>query len=357
MAVREQFSTIPVVEFGRAREPRVPFVVHNERARQIADICHEVGFFVVTDHGVPAEVITGAFGASRAFFAMPEVDKLSIDKRKSPHFRGWEPVGAESTNNRPDLREQIDLWTDHQPHGGKGAPYFHLLGPNQWPAEELVPGFRPAIETWFSEVGALANDLMRTLAVGLGLAPEYFEGMFGDTRMSLTKLIHYPKTPPSGFGVNGHHDTGFLTVLASDGTAGLQVQNPDGRWIPVPDIPGGLVVNLGEMLQAMTGNYFVATPHRVVAENERYSMGYFHGPSLDVPLHRLPLDPSFAAAVAASERHQNAGFMTAPEATDAGVEDMQGSLYATCYGEQLWNYFARSYPENMTAHYPELART
>ena len=32
---------------------------------------------------------------------------------------------------------------------------------------------------------------------------------------------------------------------------------------------------LGEMLQSMTGNYFVATTHRVVATEERYSSAYF----------------------------------------------------------------------------------
>ena len=40
----------------------------------------------------------------------------------------------------------------------------------------------------------------------------------------------------------------------------------------------------------MTGNYFVATTHRVVASEERYSSAYFHGPGLTTPLAALPLD-------------------------------------------------------------------
>ena len=131
---------------------------------------------------------------------------------------------------------------------------------------------------------------------------------------------------------------------------GLQVQNSAGEWVDVPPHPDGLVVNLGELLQAMTGNYFVATAHRVIAPRRRRSAAYFHGPSLDARLDPLPLDESFAATVAASERHVSAGFMAQRDETDAGVADMASRHRPDTYGEQLWNYFARSYP-NLMARY------
>ena len=130
--------------------------------------------------------------------------------------------------------------------------------------------------------------------------------------MSLAKFIHYPPTPAFGAGVNPHHDAGFLTVLAPGPTPGLQVQNPDGAWIDVPIVPDTFVINLGEILQSMTGNYLVATPHRVITNDERYSAGYFHGPSLTTPLTRLPLDARYADATAASPHHHDAGFMPTP---------------------------------------------
>ena len=154
--------------------------------------------------------------------------------------------------------------------------------------------------------------------------------------------------------MNGHHDTGFLTLLMAGETPGLEVQNPTGEWIPVPIIPDGFVVNLGEMLQALTGNYFVATPHRVITEHERYSAGFFLGPPVDTPLTQLPLDPRFAGAVAASPRHANAGFMAQAAETDAGVADMSSPHRPETYGEQIWNYFVRSYPDIVKQHYPEL---
>ena len=72
-----------------------------------------------------------------------------------------------------------------------------------------------------------------------------------------------PPTPDGGAGVNSHHDSGFLTLLLQHGVGGLQALNPGGEWIDVPPVDGALVINLGETLQSMTGNYLVATTHRL----------------------------------------------------------------------------------------------
>lgn len=343
------FTAVPIVDLTPLREG--PGARAN-LAERLATICHEVGFFVVENHGIDPVAVEGVFDSMRQFFALPEADKLLIDKRTSRHFRGWEPVGAENTNNRPDMREQIDVWSewparaiDVEPH------YLRLLGPNQWMPDDLAPNQRTLVLEWMNELGALADDLLCVLALGLGLDEQHFKNYFGDEPMSLTKLISYPPTPAGHAGVNAHHDTGFLTILAAGSTPGLQVECPSGAWIDVPIVPGSFVVNLGEMLQAMTGNYFVATPHRVITNEARMSAGYFHGPSLDAPLDALPLDARFADAVAASPRHASAGFMAGRDDTDAGVADMQGDLQVDTYGQQLWNYFERSYPDLVGHHY------
>ena len=345
------FTSVPVLGLSPGRGPAE---ARRALVSAIGDICHHVGFLIVTEHGVARDTIDGVFAASRRLFDLPLEQKLLIDKRQSRHFRGWEPVGAESTNNRPDIREQVDIWTEHPARAPTVSPrYQRLLGPNQWLPEAVLPGFRDAVERWLTEVSTLAESLMGLLAESLELPRDHFERLFGDERMSLTKLIRYPPTPPRQFGVNAHHDTGFLTVLAPGDTPGLEVENAAGEWIPVPVVPGALVVNLGEMLQSMTGNYFVATPHRVVTRAARQSVGYFHGPSLDTALTPLRLPPGFAEAVAASPRHAGAGFMAQRLETEAGVGDMRSPHRPDVYGEQLWNYFARSYPDNVARHYPD----
>ena len=278
------FSHIPVVELGDLEgDP-------SERralADRLREICHEIGFLVITDSGIDPSVIGDVFDLMDAFFALPEADKALIDKGRSPHFRGWEAVGAEQTNNRVDVREQIDLWSEWPVDDVGEAAYLRLLGPNQWMPDELLPGGQAVMERWFAELGALADRLLGLMSVGLGLEEDHLVTYFGDQPMSLTKLINYPPTPEGQAGVNAHHDTGFLTLLATGPVPGLQVQNRD--------------------------------------------------------------------EVAASERHVGAGFMAQRAETEAGVADMSSAHRPDTYGEQLWNYFARSYPELMERHYPAAA--
>jgi isopenicillin N synthase-like dioxygenase len=346
----QSFSSIPEVSLAgwtSSQADRRCF------ADELTTICHEVGFFLLTDHGVDDAFLDHYFDLLERFFDLPEPVKALIDKQHSPNFRGWERVGAELTDNRPDHREQLDVSTEHEPYGADAdPPYLRLDGPNQWLDDDVLPGFREAVERFFTEMGAVADTLMSAMAVGLGLDPGHFRRVFGARPLSFVKLIRYPPTPPGEAGVNPHHDAGFLTLLVQRGVPGLQAQSPDGAWVDVPPEPGTFVVNLGEMLQAMTGNYFVATTHRVVTAEARLSSGYFHGPDLRTRLDPLELAPRFADAVAASPRHASAGFMAKRDELVAGRGGIASSS-APVYGQQLWNYYLRSYPENVRRHHPD----
>lgn len=334
------FDSIPALSFAAWHgddESRAAF------ANCLVRTCHEVGFLRLVDHGVDEGFLTDHFDGVQAFFALPESSKETVSKARSPWFRGWERLGTERTDAKVDHREQFDAWTELPPRDTNGGPdYLRLEGPNQWP--EDFPRLRPLVERFQAEMGSLADELMEAISVGLDLPTHHLRHVFGTRRMSLVKLIHYPPTPAGAAGVNAHHDTGFLTLLWQHGIAGLQVQNQSGEWIDVPADDGAVVVNIGEMLQAMTGNYFVATNHRVVSTSERYSSAYFHGPELTTPLEPLPLADRFLDAVAESEHHASAGFMARHDELVDGARGTT-SAPADTYGAQLWNYFRRSYPD------------
>ncbi len=323
-------------------------------AEQVRGVCHEIGFFQLVGHGVSAEFIDEHIEQQRRFFALDERHKLVIDKALSPHFRGWERVGAELTGGLPDLREQLDLSTEHPVRGLDLEPaYLRLDGPNQWIAEEVLPGFRAHMAEYFTTMAGLADRLLQVFSVALGLEPDHLRNRFGALPLSFVKLIDYPPTPPDGAGVNPHHDAGFLTLLLQHDVGGLQVCNPDGEWISVPPRRDAFVVNIGEMLQEMTGNYFVATTHRVIATEARQSSAWFHGPDLTTRLDALDLDPRFAEAVAASPHHAGAGFMARRTEIESGVDGIESRDGAGVYGQQLWNYYCRSYPANVARHHPD----
>jgi isopenicillin N synthase-like dioxygenase len=344
------FTDIPVLSMRPWRgtvDERTRF------ADDLRTICHEVGFLTLVDHGIDEDFVARYFAALEAFFALPESVKATIDKANSPHFRGWERIGAELTDNKVDYREQLDVSSEHAPYPRGIAPmYLHLDGPNQWLPEPAAPGFRALVNEFFVRMGALAHEIMEALAVGLNLPAHTFRRRFGERPLSFVKLISYPRTPPGQAGVNGHHDAGFLTLLWQHRVGGLQALNPNGNWVDVPPTPGSLVMNLGEMLQSMTGSYFVATTHRVIAAEPRFSTAYFHGPDLRASLEPLDLPSPFVEAVAASERHRQAGFMAKRDELLAGATGTV-SESAPVYGQQLWNYYVRSYPANVARHYPD----
>ena len=347
----DSFVSIPVVDLSPWRGTDAE---RAELASTVREVCHRVGFFLLVGHGVDEARVDGWFGVLERFFALPDDVKRRIDKANSPHFRGWEGVGAELTDNRTDFREQLDLSTAYEPHPAGAEPHYLCLdGPNQWLDDAEAPGFRAAVEDFFETMAHLAGELMGVLSVGLGLAPGHLEAVFGERPLSLAKLIRYPTTPAGEAGVNAHHDAGFLTILLQHGVGGLEAQNPDGDWVDVECLPGAFVVNLGEMLQEITRNYFVATTHRVITDRPRLSAVYFAGPDLRTRLDPLPLDPTYADAVVASPRHSSAGFMAKRGELLEGRTGIT-STGAGVYGRQLWNYYVRSYPGNVRRHYPDL---
>ena len=61
--------SVPVIDL-RASEARV--------VEQVGAACERIGFFTVTNHGVPAEVVDGVWRAARAFFDRPEAEKMAL---------------------------------------------------------------------------------------------------------------------------------------------------------------------------------------------------------------------------------------------------------------------------------------
>jgi isopenicillin N synthase-like dioxygenase len=345
------FDRIPFIDmdcYGTGRKDRL--------VREAREICHNVGFFYVRNHGIPQPSCTSYLATTRRFFDLPEEVKRSIHKQYSPHFRGWEQLGSELTNNQVDYREQLDVGTERQAITDPEPYFLRLVGPNQWPPEEALPGFRAIVSDYMNQMESLARRILRLLSASLGLSDDHIEKAFGDDPMPYCKLIRYPLTPEGGAGVGAHKDAGFLALLLQDEASGLQAQNGRGEWVEVPPIPDTLVVNLGEMLQIMTHNYYVATPHRVVNRDPgktRLSLAYFYNPDLHTRLQHLPLSPELAEAARASSHHKGAGLMASREEMLKGAGGIERSPDRILYGYKYWERWKRSYPDIVRRHYPD----
>jgi isopenicillin N synthase-like dioxygenase len=308
----------------------------------LRQITHDVGFFYLTGHGVPDQLIDELLAVSRRFFELPVEDKLAIENVNSAQFRGYTRVGGELTHGDVDWREQIDIGVERDTvEAGPGvAAYWRLEGPNQWPA--ALPELRPVVEQWNEELSAVALRLMRAWATSLGAREDVFDAAFAQRPFSLIKIVRYPgeSDPEPKQGVGEHRDGGVLTLLLVEpNKPGLQVEH-DGEWIDAPSVPGAFVVNVGEMLELATGGYLKATLHRVISPSigsDRISIPFFFNPALDTAMPQLQLPPELAA-----------------EATGLSVDPTNSPILET-YGDNALRYRLRAHPNVAAIHHKDLA--
>lgn len=327
-----------------------------ELCSQLREVCHKIGFFYIANHGIPEPVTAAYLATLKNFFALPASIKIDIDKQHSPQFRGWEQLGSELTNNEIDYREQIDIGVERDAITDPDPYYMALVGPNQWPPEAALPGFRKTVSDYFARLSGLSRQILRMMSLALRLDELYMEQVFGENPSPYLKLIRYPQTLPGTQGVGVHKDSGFMTLLLQDENPGLEAQANDDSWHPVDPVPGSLVVNTGELLQLVTHNYFIATPHRVInkAGSERYSSAFFYSPDLNTLLEPLPIGSEFADQVSASARHRSEGLMASRSEMEAGIGAMASRTRPDVFGDKYWQRWVRSYPDIARKFYPGL---
>jgi len=261
------------------------------QAQRIDAALRETGFFAVTQHGVPAALIDAAFDAGHRFFALPEDVKQRWHIDRWPLRRGFDPIGWQALDptQPPDVKESFYTGVE-------------AIGPNQWPDEALVPGFRnealvpgfrTAVDAYATAMEALARRLMGLFEIALALPRGHFDAFMRHPTCT-TRLLHYPPQPvlaaPGQIGCGAHTDWGALTLLAQDDAGGLQVQTAGG-WIDVPPTPGALIVNIGDMTQRWTNDRWRSTMHRVINKRswrDRWSIAYFFDLDADAAIVPLP---------------------------------------------------------------------
>ncbi|MGW3463358.1 isopenicillin N synthase family dioxygenase [Streptomyces olivaceoviridis] len=317
------YDQLPIIDLSAADgDPRARALLH----AQLHSAAHDVGFFQLVGHGVTRAETDALLTAMRAFFALPEADRLALDNVGSPHFRGYTRTGDERTGGARDWRDQLDIGAERPARvpGPGEPPYWWLQGPNQWPA--ALPGLRTAALAWIDKLSGVAHRLLRELLTAIGAPAGFYDPVFGDRAHPHLKLVRYPGSADDGTGqgVGAHKDYGFLTLLLQDTVGGLQVQREDGRFHDVPPIEGAFVVNLGELLEVATNGYLLATNHRVVSPpgaTERFSVPFFYNPRLDARIEPLPF-PHAAKAPGITTDPTN------PLYAEYGYNELKGKLRA-----------------------------
>lgn len=253
------------------------------------------GFWQIIGHNITPELKKQLFQAAREFFALPEDKKNEIHVNKGGlAWRGYMPSGGEGTHGRVDHKEGFYMGPEHPSEHPKVQSPTPLHGRNQWP-DDTVPSMQPTFMDYMDRIIIVGKALCDALSLGLGLDETYIRNNFlQPDPVIIFRCFKYPpqQVDSEKYGIGEHTDFGLLTILNQE-SGGLQVLSPHTQqWVDVPVVENGIVCNVGDMLDMLSGGRLKSRPHRVLnlGNTPRISFPLFFDFSWDAEMKHFPLE-------------------------------------------------------------------
>ncbi|KAM7485204.1 hypothetical protein LguiA_001213 [Lonicera macranthoides] len=242
--------TIPIIDFKGVDNDSI---LRSEIISKVRDACEKWGFFQAVNHGIPENLMEEMMKGVRGFHE----EDILVKKR----FYSRDETRRFMYNSNFDLYRAVAgaNWRD---------TFYCVTAPHQPDPEELPDACRDILFKYSNHVMRLGLTLFEILSEALGLQPNFLKNM--NCAEGLFLLGHYYPACPEPeltIGTSNHTDSGFLTILLQDQMGGLQVLHGN-HWVDVPSIPGALVVNIGDLLQArlISNDKLKSVHHKVVAK-------------------------------------------------------------------------------------------
>ncbi len=293
-------KTTPLIDIS-------PFTDSDATARKcvvekVAQACVEIGFLIISGHGIPSSTIQKIVTTSKTFIALDPKEKIKVARPRPEIIRGYggmESEGLAYTQDEqtpPDLKEVFDVGPTDVPN----TEYYRGVAAGVHFADNFWPGnpsdFREIYTDYFHRMEGLSLDMMHIFATALDLPINFFDTKL-DRHISILRANYYPKLsrPPQAKQLRGgeHSDYTAFTILWQERTpsVGLQARGPRGEWLDVPAIDDTMVINIGDSLMRWTNDKWISTQHRVVnppfeiaREHDRLSLVYFVQPNYDAEI-------------------------------------------------------------------------
>ncbi|GAB5367722.1 hypothetical protein AAMO2058_001255400 [Amorphochlora amoebiformis] len=291
----------------------------NSVASEIRTALTTWGAFVCVGHGVDAKLCDRVMEEGRKFFSLPDDTKEKYNlKRGGVRWRGYMPVGGERSQKGKtrDLKEGLYLGEEQDANNKYVRGGYPTFGTNLIPDREL-PMFRPLLKEYIAQVKNLGDRVMDLISLSLGLPEKYIqEHITENDAISLVRMFHYlpqenrerkgsctDQSIPNGvktldpeepqeYGIGRHSDYGLWTMIRTD-SKGLEFEHPDFGWAPVPQVEDAFIMNVGDVLDRLTGGRYKSRFHRVLntsTSKSRLSIPFFYDPSWNAMMKAFPLD-------------------------------------------------------------------
>ncbi|EMG49359.1 F6'H2 Feruloyl CoA ortho-hydroxylase 2 [Candida maltosa Xu316] len=285
-------------------------------ADQIEKSLSTYGFIVVINHGFPEEKLEFLKSLAQGILETPfdEQKKYLAGALKSDLEDRSVSLGAErGAGFKPkgywSMRGGVEDSITHYNFNNMQQSSFFDEEKNNYPPivkdhlKEVAEYYR-FLHTEVLRKLCNLTDLVLELPEGF-VYKNYFEVNEGDLKNSgagAGRFMLYEGMDPEdskkveNTWLRGHSDSGGFTFITSQPILSLQIRDYyTGEWSYVGHTPNGLIVNIGDAMEFITGAYFKSSIHRVVgppedqSEYRRLVLIYFSKPKATSILDPEPL--------------------------------------------------------------------
>ena len=250
----------------------------DDAAQRFTESLRGTGFAILQHHPINASLVEEVYADWAQFFGNQRKQDFLFDPDDQD---GFFPYRSENAKGAPqkDLKE-----------------FFHY-----YPWGKCPDYLRTNTERLYNQLRGLAALLLDWVEqecpkkVSNAFSMRLSE-MVEDSPGTLMRILNYPALKGteevSAIRAAAHEDINLLTCLVASTEPGLQVRDVKGQWHDVNTDPGNIAVNVGDMLQMCSNNYFPSTTHRVVnpqgtgSNKARLSIPLFLHPRAEVMLSK-----------------------------------------------------------------------
>lgn len=270
-------------------------------ASEIDTAFKKFGFFYLVGHNISENLMQSFYQECIKFFSQTSnEDKMNVAQPETSKGKytalGFTPVGIETVAQSKGINSAHDILESFCFRKGANEPHHDI---SKLP-EKMV---QLAQEYW-KQVRLLDIQLMQLCAIALGFDENYFS-RYCNYDNAIMKCAYYPaitenkRTNPR---YGEHTDYMFLTLLFADPfydshIGGLEVWDTINlKWIYCPKVPNSFIVNIGDLLQRLTNDRWIANLHRVApikygeSVKERLSIIYFNSPDDDALVETISIN-------------------------------------------------------------------
>lgn len=238
-------------------------------AEDFANALHEIGFAVLTGHGVDSALYDDMHeGVLDLFDSTTVEDRMRFRaERFGSVNQGYFPI-EETSDIHPDLVEGW-VWCRRAfdiPQR-RDAPF---RPEDFWPRAQQERRFRQLVLAH----EPLFKPIAQAIFQGIGTDPHAYDEKLTQTNFGLRANYYPPMTgaqDQSGAGrLLGHEDVDLFTILPATKVDGLQVWNHhSGKWVRMRAPYGSIIINTGDYMQRITNDLLPSTTHRVGKPSDR----------------------------------------------------------------------------------------